>query len=846
MTSNHQDDELMSESTAPPPPPPVASSSSSSTHSAPLIRNPRDNSLRACDNCKKMRIKCVDKENPPCKRCRDRELECTFDRSAFEEDRGPLPPRKRSRAEASRDGGDSNNGLQAEVTTLREQLAEMRSLLQGMSQQQSQLAAAQAQASPFPPTPVPTAHRGSLAPHPYPPSRSSSGQAVDFHNLSPDTPHGNQTSPSFEPMLPSSSSSSTHGPPSVRPPPVATPSSSSSVPTYPLPAPRRMRLPSMSDSDHANSAATSPVRGFNGGGSAPRSAPASVPPSTTPAGPSSTQPLGPPSGPATSGPSTVPYIPEPPDFDNGNCETDHFEFEIDDGPYDDNPLEAAARSQPYRDMTVLSERATLLDEGHRLALTWMGGRDRRAVDILESDMVNLTRERLTAVWEDYGTSHTNPIDEGFCTEEEGRAMFDLFMANSHQFIPIFDLETDTFELLRMRFPFTLTVIITFMVRCQEANKEISLLHLQCIQLTKVMNHAMSMAMEMDFHNELAVLLNLGPGSSRSDLSIRRGVGDVRCWLAITKQRMEMAFGEGRPVPFLDESLDHLRHFLKLPYTTVLDSRFIVAIEFMLPRMTLHRAWYLDRIRDAPPTLMEILKVNDSLESLYHYWSKYYVEHGVGRDHFLFHQLELQRANAILQTNSLLLSGVSTRSIQIMSAERTRLLVAAMEAANFIVSTFIRGQHSDSVQFGNRYYHVGTVFAARALLRLSTLMPEHSDQYRIGSDLDALVRMLPAMPGYPLAPLLRRLVLKARRSGVLAWPLQDEDSAPTANHSAGHTAAATSIEPEPRADVSDLFPAAVNEHLQPPPNPDANGIPGVIFSAAQLWPLAEGMDLGVLE
>jgi hypothetical protein len=42
-------------------------------------------------------------------------------------------------------------------------------------------------------------------------------------------------------------------------------------------------------------------------------------------------------------------------------------------------------------------------------------------------------------------------------------------------------------------------------------------------------------------------------------------------------------------------------------------------------VTLHRAWYLDRIRDAPPTLMEILKVNDGLESLYHYWSKYYGE-----------------------------------------------------------------------------------------------------------------------------------------------------------------------------------------------------------------------------
>lgn len=58
----------------------------------------------------------------------------------------------------------------------------------------------------------------------------------------------------------------------------------------------------------------------------------------------------------------------------------------------------------------------------------------------------------------------------------------------------------------------------------------------------------------------------------------------------------------------------------------------------------------------------------------------------------------------------------------MSAERTRLLIAAMEAANFIVSTFIRGPHSETVPFGeqltstreteltppgNRYYRAHT-------------------------------------------------------------------------------------------------------------------------------------------
>lgn len=132
------------------------------------------------------------------------------------------------------------------------------------------------------------------------------------------------------------------------------------------------------------------------------------------------------------------------------------------------------------------------------------------------------------------------------------------------------------------------------------------------------------------------------------------------------------------------------------------------------------------------------------------------------------------------------------------------------------------------------------------------MPEHSDQYRIGADLDVLVRQLPAMPGYPLAPLLRRLVLKARRSGVLPWPVDDDAAPPPppVTHSGAHTATLTStpVEAESRTDVSDLFPAAVNEHLQPSPSGENNGnrLTEVIFSAAQLWPLAEGMDLGGLE
>lgn len=32
----------------------------------------------ACDACRKMKIRCIDKENPPCKRCRNMKIQCRF------------------------------------------------------------------------------------------------------------------------------------------------------------------------------------------------------------------------------------------------------------------------------------------------------------------------------------------------------------------------------------------------------------------------------------------------------------------------------------------------------------------------------------------------------------------------------------------------------------------------------------------------------------------------------------------------------------------------------------------------------------------------------------------------
>lgn len=63
-----------------------------------------------------------------------------------------------------------------------------------------------------------------------------------------------------------------------------------------------------------------------------------------------------------------------------------------------------------------------------------------------------------------------------------------------------------------------------------------------------------------------------------------------------------------------------------------------------------------------------------------------------------------------------------------------------------------------------------MFAARALLRLATLLPDHVDLHRVGADLDALVGKLPWLPGYPFASLMSKIIRRARRNGSLPWPL----------------------------------------------------------------------------
>ncbi|WOO84080.1 Protein priB [Vanrija pseudolonga] len=397
----------------------------------------------------------------------------------------------------------------------------------------------------------------------------------------------------------------------------------------------------------------------------------------------------------------------------------------------------------------------------------------------------------------------DPVSAGFCTEAEARRLFDRFMKHAHAFVPVLDPARDTFERLRAK-PFVLTVILLTSAQVEDAYRAPSALQVQCRALAQSMSnatlfsaqasldtvqamvtlgswsdlswrpisYALSLGSEMGLYKCLPHLIRTGLGAGRTRAqaeSDRPAVDGARVWMALQKMRLEIAFNEGRPVPFVDEPLDKLRSLLRHPLADINDSRSIVAIEFLQPRVPLHHVWTPDE-GDCLPTA-EIARVNDTFESRFHYWSSYYARAGLPRDHFLFLQLECQRSHAILHTNIKLLRGVRSRTdVRLMSKDRREILVTALHAADFVVTEFVHGSQGAHAEWGNRYFHIATVFAARALLRLATLLPEHVDLHRVGGDLDALVGKLPWLPGYPFASLMSKIIRRARRNGALPWPL----------------------------------------------------------------------------
>ncbi|WOO78127.1 uncharacterized protein LOC62_01G001680 [Vanrija pseudolonga] len=346
--------------------------------------------------------------------------------------------------------------------------------------------------------------------------------------------------------------------------------------------------------------------------------------------------------------------------------------------------------------------------------------------------------------------YPDPVQRGFCTEQEGRHLF---------------------EILRARSPFCITVI---MIAGQLAMSGNGYPSSGSTLRNKLVRYAEKIAAATLF-TPVATLetvqamsrSGMGVGKSPEELEKERPlVNGARVWLATLKTHNEMCGTHGRPVQCdRDESIKLGRLFLEHPLATKDDSRCIVLNEvmsFRAPVQLARRQGVTGRTMDGM-----IDEVIQNLEVWESFWLEYYGKIGLSDDDFLVQELSTIKNYATLQNNNARMPGAITkRDIQRMPSDRRDGLISATRAAARLVARAARGSETAKIRYGNRNVRLGLAHAARYLIRMASLFPEAIDRRQAAKDVELLADELSRFPDFHFSHFLRRVVAKARSNRVI--------------------------------------------------------------------------------
>lgn len=124
-------------------------------------------------------------------------------------------------------------------------------------------------------------------------------------------------------------------------------------------------------------------------------------------------------------------------------------------------------------------------------------------------------------------------------------------------------------------------------------------------------------------------------------------------------------------------------------------------------------------------------------------------------------------------------------MSLLSEHRAEWLLQALRSAQTLVTMALRGEaYAMNFAKANYYTHVGVAFAARMVIRLTSLMPDAVDLRQTGRDLEAVTKILAqgaspvsyfdalelmTVPGFQFAQQIRDILRRARRKHVLPPP-----------------------------------------------------------------------------
>ncbi|OWZ63172.1 hypothetical protein AYX14_03309 [Cryptococcus neoformans] len=406
-------------------------------------------------------------------------------------------------------------------------------------------------------------------------------------------------------------------------------------------------------------------------------------------------------------------------------------------------------------------------------------------------------------------AYPDVVTAGYVSEAEGRELMKVFYSGSSNFIPCYDPALDTWESLRVRSPFSITAIVWVGARVRDGGGPHSEVQKTClahaerlakgtlfhpvhrIEAVQSMilvsafqdngwlpgGHAVRMAIDMGINRSFIHLLRtgMGKGKSKEELEQERTlVVHSRVWFGLYLMEHQMAYGSGRPAIIReDETIHQCRRLLDHPLSITSDARLVSTVELTALRSPLHIE--LTAAPDLPiaeSTLRRLKQANQDFDAWERYWDRVLTDRfSKSKGDFFRESLIIQRQYAELFVNSQLLRGIKEPSDVVgMPEEKRALAIRAMRNAQKCLDICLHGEnYRNGLRYAVHYTHVCAAFAASFLIRIARLFPYELNLKKTAKDIEELACILSEIPAGRYARSLRLILRKARRQKVIPAP-----------------------------------------------------------------------------
>ncbi|KDR85368.1 hypothetical protein GALMADRAFT_234194 [Galerina marginata CBS 339.88] len=396
----------------------------------------------------------------------------------------------------------------------------------------------------------------------------------------------------------------------------------------------------------------------------------------------------------------------------------------------------------------------------------------------------------------HGSTFPDVVTKGIITEAEARELFKIFYDGCSTFLPVFDSNMDTFDALHERSPFAVDTICMVAARVRDGGGKPSEIHRRCLEEVQAISsatlfapvlrseavqsmilvsgwsdngwlsggHAVRMAMELSMHKAWPRLLKRMNANKADASEDRQLIIASRTWFCLYLFEHQLSYGTGRPAVLKDdESIRDCRYILNHPLAIEDDMRLVSTVELIAIRERVHNALAPFEGPVKPEDFEELHRANNDFMHWYKVWDEAFSRKY--EDAAFYRQsLQIQHLHAELFHNATALRGIiGPEDVQNMPPAHRTLAIRSIQIARQGLDITVNSPaYRKGMTYAVHYTHATATFAASFLLRLARLFPSDCDMMEIRNQVERLANLMAEIPGKRYALTLQLMLKRSKK------------------------------------------------------------------------------------